>query len=591
MHVRLSVLLVLLLHVAGIGLFIRGFLFIKRELTVRNTEHCGPLVSRPIRRLLLIVIDGLRYDFAERYLTGLLHYSNSSVFFETYSDPPTVTLQRLKSIATGSLPVFIEIGNNFDFSHETQEDSLISHFSAIGNVSVIGDETWVALFGPLLSKVFTAPSFDVHDIHGVDNVVFERFPSEMAANDSRLIIGHFLGVDHAGHVFGFTSREVIRKVRQIDEFLIEKVVRKLLDDDLLVVLSDHGMTDSGSHGGASPSETSSFLFAYSRSLAMNQTGKWRNQIDICPTIALLFGFPIPLGNLGSVIPDFFPDHFEAARACNERQFSLLLREEEITASPDEILSVFRQKWATFNLPFMFGGVGLMALSMLLLPQPDSFLAIFHGLSLFSDSFIFGENLAVQFLVGVRLQSPLARILGLFGKCREDTHRRICQPHLHIKSFVNRGFVRIIGDSFVIPLALYVICLIRCDRSAETIHFLSLHGFFALGHQFTFADLNIEAGFAFGSFHRFLSPFGVFLNTFMADFLGNAFVGDTRKLQTYRTLDLVCISAFAIYGRRHLMVWQAIAPRFLFQCALTLITDIFSLARLIARPKKRGTKAS
>jgi hypothetical protein len=570
--------LVLSLHIAGIGLFMKGFLFVKRELNERNVHKCGPLTANSIRRLLFIVIDALRHDFASRYLQRLIRYSNESVFFEAYSDPPTATLQRLKSIVTGTLPIFIEIGNNFDFSHETQSESLIGHFSDRGNVTVIGDETWVALFGPLCSRQFTAPSFDVYDLHGVDSIVFRQFPLEMEANLSNLIIGHFLGVDHAGHVFGFVSEQVIAKIAEIEGFLIDQILPKMAKDDLLIVLSDHGMTDGGSHGGASPAETSAFLFAYSPSLRMNQNTVHINQIDLCPTVSLLFGFQIPFGNLGSVIPDFFPAHLKEAVDCNNRQFMELLKAHSMPLNSTDILGLFRKKWATFNLPMMFSGLLLMGCTLFFLPRPDSPLVIFHSLSLFSDSFIFGENLCVQFLSGLVLQSPIARLLGLFGKCREDTHRRICQPYLHIPSFVNRGVIRLIGDSFLFPFLLYCLCLVRSDRSADAIHFLSLLGFFSLGHQFTFSDLNLEAGFAFGNYDRVLSPIGVFLNTFVADFFANGFTKEIRKLQSYRTLDLICISGFAIWGRYHLMVWQAIAPRFLFQCVLVLLTDVFAFLK-------------
>jgi hypothetical protein len=359
---------------------------------------------------------------------------------------------------------------------------------------------------------------------------------------------------------------------------VNDVLPKVRSDDLLLVLSDHGMTDSGSHGGASESETSSFLYGFSPAISLHQTRSKIDQIDICPTVSLLFGFPIPLGNVGTAIPDFFPDHLEQAKAENEHQFSLLLADENMIAEPHELLSVFRKKWATFNLPLMIFGLFLIGVSLLFLPLPRSLLVIAHSLSLFSDSIIFGENLVVQFFLGIMIRSIPARLLGLFGKCREDTHRRICQPHLHIKSFFNYGPIKLIGDSFIGPLVLYCFVLSQCDLSAEVMHFLSLHAFFALGHQFTFSDIAIEAGFAFGKFHPVVSPICVFVNTFLGDFLANALVKDLEQFQEYRTMDLFCITAFAIYGRRHLMVWQVIAPRFLFQCVLTLITDVFVIVR-------------
>jgi hypothetical protein len=569
---------VLLLHLAGIALFIHGFLFVTRELDITNTEYCDPLVMKPIRRLLLIVIDGLRHDYASQYLQRVTGYSPQSVFYETYSDPPTVTLQRLKSICTGTLPVFVEIRNNFDFSHRLESDSFVTHFSKAGNVTVIGDDTWVALFGARLSRQFTAPSFDVHDLHGVDNAVFRAFPSEMENQISSLVIGHFLGVDHAAHVFGFKSDEVRSKIAQIEDFLIDRVLPKLNNDDLLIVMSDHGMTDGGAHGGASDAETSSFLFGYSPALQMRQTKSRIDQIDVCPTISLLFGFPIPAGNLGTAIPDFFPDHQTQAKEENERQFSLFLNSIGANVTFSEIAAVFRRQWAEFNFVTMFLGLALLVAPIILLPQRFAPLSIIHSISLLSDSFIFGENLIVQFCCGVLVQSPVLRVLGMFGRCREDTHRRICQPQLRIKSVFNKGIVKLIGDSFIVPLAVYCGGVWRYRGDAEVVHFLSLHGFFATGHQFTFSNLNVDAGFAFGRFHPVWSAVGVFVNTFLADFVATGLVREIEELQMYRTWDLIGIAIFAVHGRRHLMVAQVIVPRFLFQSALTLLVDTVALFR-------------
>ena len=569
---------VLLLHAVGIGIFIRGFLFIKVGLYPKSEHRCNPQGS--VRRLLFVVIDALRFDYAKEHMARMLSYSNCSVFYESYADPPTVTLQRLKSIVTGQLPVFIEIGNNFDSAHHVYAESFIDHFYDLGNVSLMGDNTWVSLFGPRMTRVFTAPSFDVHDIHGVDKTIYGNFKREMMESDSSLIVGHFLGVDHAGHVFGYDSEEVKSKIREIDEWMFRNVLPNMQSDDMLMVLSDHGMTDSGSHGGASNSETSSFLYAYTPSQCMSQTTEKINQIDICPTVSLMFGFPIPLGNTGTAILDFFPEQSmtETAKAESEMQLSRLLALEGLGNSTHNAVERIRKKWHCFNVPCMILGLILMSVPLLFLPVPTSVLALLHSVSLFSDSFIFGENLVVQFFLGLSSQSPLCRVLGLFGRCREDTHKRICQPVLRMPSHyrLNQGVLKLVGDRYLLPLLLYIITLLLSDRTGETIHFLSLHGFFSLGHQFTFSDLHIEAGFAFGNYHPIVSPACIIFNTFLPDLIAHLFVTNIRSLQTYRTLDLVCISAFALYGRHHLMVWQVIAPRFLYQCALTLITDILSL---------------
>lgn len=567
---------ILFVQALGIAIFMRGFLFIRVGQYPMNEHRSKPLA--PVRRLLLVVIDALRYDYAKEHMSRMLNYSKCSVFYESYADPPTVTLQRLKSLVTGQLPVFIEIGKNFDSAHHVYSESFIDHFSELGNISLMGDDTWVSLFGAKMTRRFTAPSFDVHDIHGVDKTVFGNFKREMISSDSSLIIGHFLGVDHAGHVFGYDSEEVKSKIRDIDEWLFASVFPNMKSSDILMVLSDHGMTDSGSHGGASTSETSSFLYSFSSGQCLTQTVQRINQVDVCPTVSLLFGFPIPLGNVGKAITDFFPGTATLAEVESQKQLTNLLSIEGLDTNTSDVIGLIRKKWHCFSVPSMIIGLVLMSLPLICLPRPTSILALIHSLSLFSDSFIFGENLVVQFLLGLSSQSLLCRILGLFGHCREDTHRRICPPTLRMPTNyrLNQGILKLVGDVYLFPLFLYIAVLLLSDRSSETIHFLSLHGFFSLGHQFTFSDLHIEAGFAFGRYHPLLSPLCIVINTFLPDFIAHLFVTDIATLQTYRTLDLICIAGFALYGRRHLMVWQVIAPRFLYQCVLTLITDIFSL---------------
>lgn len=43
------------------------------------------------------------------------------------------------------------------------------------------------------------------------------------------------------------------------------VIKRLKNDTLLVVMGDHGMTDTGDHGGESQKETDAALFLYSSS--------------------------------------------------------------------------------------------------------------------------------------------------------------------------------------------------------------------------------------------------------------------------------------------------------------------------------------
>lgn len=99
------------------------------------------------------------------------------------------------------------------------------------------------------------------------------------------------------------------------------------DDTLLIVIGDHGMTETGDHGGDSKPELESALFLYSKksifiediyikSRVKDQSFRIVEQINLTPTLALLLGIPIPFSNLGIVIDDVFEklDRFNPIKA-------------------------------------------------------------------------------------------------------------------------------------------------------------------------------------------------------------------------------------------------------------------------------------
>lgn len=114
---------------------------------------------------------------------------------------------------------------------------------------------------------------------------------------------HYLGLDHIGHIAGPSSPLVGPKLLEMDH-IIKDIYSAMLKWDqqkeapsLLVLCGDHGMSDAGSHGGASSAETStplvfmSPLFEHGRGERFSR--KQVQQIDMVPTLSLLLGLPIP----------------------------------------------------------------------------------------------------------------------------------------------------------------------------------------------------------------------------------------------------------------------------------------------------------
>ncbi|KAK0898204.1 mannose-ethanolamine phosphotransferase gpi13 [Friedmanniomyces endolithicus] len=349
-------LLLFVFHALGIYLFCGGFLLSRLVLQDRSQCHLPPIEvqhdytvgsiesgcwhPKSFDKAVVILVDALRYDFTVPFQPRPgddqpRHFHNAlPVLYETsvdkpnnaflrpfIADPPTTTLQRLKGLTTGTLPTFIDAGSNFAGT-AIDEDNLVEQLYKAGKKVVhIGDDTWHSLFPGYFEPNLTKPfdSFNVWDLHTVDNGVNEHlFPLLEDNMQGRwdVIIGHYLGVDHAGHRYGPNHPAMHEKLKQMDDIL-RRMIDKLDDSTLLVVMGDHGMDVKGDHGGESDDEVEAALWMYSKrpvfgsrdadSVRPPLTAKERavGQIDLVPTLAFLLGLPVPFNNLGQPIAEAF----------------------------------------------------------------------------------------------------------------------------------------------------------------------------------------------------------------------------------------------------------------------------------------------
>ncbi|KAG7290909.1 hypothetical protein NEMBOFW57_000914 [Staphylotrichum longicolle] len=373
----------LVVHAVGIAYFTSGFLLTRLVLEEKSACDVPPTGAgsgadllpawegkgsveggcwhpRTFERAVVVVVDALRYDFAVPVGDGEAFHDAFPFLWETavrqpdkaflrpfIADPPTSTLQRLKGLTTGTLPTFVDVGSSFSGT-AIDEDNLLMQLRDAGKRIVhLGDDTWEALFPGYfegnLSRAYD--SFNVWDLHTVDNGVIEHiFPLMGRTSEWDLVIGHCLGVDHAGHRYGPNHPEMTKKLRQMDGF-IRDLAATIDDQTVLIVVGDHGMDSKGDHGGESDDEVEAALWMYSPKGIFGRTkprpppatAKIRpvNQIDLVPTFALLMG-----------IPDW------------AAIFSAFAAYQEAT------LQKCKSLWARFDLKFMV--IGIMALGVIAL---------------------------------------------------------------------------------------------------------------------------------------------------------------------------------------------------------------------------------
>ncbi|KAL2902722.1 GPI ethanolamine phosphate transferase 3 [Bienertia sinuspersici] len=311
-------------------------------------------------------------------------------------------------LTTGGLPTFIDVGNSFG-APAIVEDNFIQQLVENGKrVVMMGDDTWLQLFPHHFEKSFPYPSFNVKDLDTVDNGCIEHLIPSLREGNWDVLIAHFLGVDHTGHIFGVNTMPMIHKleqynsivecsVRNLEDFIAsikskpaatalassegaldrapERLMKKLgnkegietgyfliltqplartpkkvgqagsgecekpevvgaltnlsgpgglHENTFMVVMGDHGQTLNGDHGGGSPEEVETSIFAMSFNnvtsslppeldsvtCGLNADAKELcistiEQLDFAATMSAMLGVPFPFGSIGRVNPQLY----------------------------------------------------------------------------------------------------------------------------------------------------------------------------------------------------------------------------------------------------------------------------------------------
>ena len=306
----LHTLALILFSTIGLSLFFLGYFPLStsnpKQLSSANTTPPTPPLYD---KLVLVIIDALRYDFVlspsspMSFVREMLD-NGSARCFTAQAHAPTVTLPRIKALTTGTVPAFFDMVTQLG-SPALRQDSLVSQLVvASWRIVFYGDDTWIKLFPDSFLRQEGTVSFFVTDFTEVDNNVTRHLPRELASRDWDVMILHYLGLDHIGHTYGTRSELIIHKLREMDEILSRIFVELRRERSLLLALGDHGMSVTGSHGGATREETMVPLLFMSSSFGSNKlvSPDVIFQIDMASTLAVLLGVRTPVESKGVVIP-------------------------------------------------------------------------------------------------------------------------------------------------------------------------------------------------------------------------------------------------------------------------------------------------
>ena len=269
-------------------------------LSVASAQSLGPL---SVQHVAVIGIDGLSVDGVRSpqapHLQALMS-GGAAWTLEARGVMPTLSSPNWESVITGSAPEQHGITSNGYFRHKIEfqpscldaEGKFQTIFEVLrqqrpsSRISVIHD--WDG-FADLLEK--TVPDVLQHE-RGPEKTT-EAALKEWNEHKPTLLFVHLDNVDHAGHSYGWESKEYYEAVAEADRLTGRMMDAFLAGGDTMVLItSDHG-GKGRNHGKNSLVEIQIPWIVAGAEVAPGKLSAPVNTYDTAATIAWVFGLQTP----------------------------------------------------------------------------------------------------------------------------------------------------------------------------------------------------------------------------------------------------------------------------------------------------------
>ena len=273
--------------------------------TAPNVEIAAPPLTD---RVVLVVIDGLRYDTAleSDLMPRLQAVARTGAAGLSMASLVTMTGLGVRTLGTSSSPALADILLETKLPPVAFDNVFASLRRRGGHIAWLGNSAWRELFGAWIdldAKIDAELEMmsRVNNIWAADRVIVRRALRLMERPDWQLFVVHLGGLDNASHRFTPFGEEFRAKARSVDDDLA-RLVAAAPPRTTFVITSDHGTSDRGHHGSGeaitrrTPLVLAGAAIVPGRRLDAQQT-------DVAPTIAALLGLPIPAPAEGEVLVD------------------------------------------------------------------------------------------------------------------------------------------------------------------------------------------------------------------------------------------------------------------------------------------------
>lgn len=270
--------------------------------------------TTPVRRVVLVVLDGLRPDAIPRFqlpnLTALAAASAYSLLGRTVQ--PSVTACAMASLLTGAAPARHGLqSERFHLPKPTGTlHPLPRHLASHGLPTSAFLASMPLLFGSIARRIAAHAGVGQAKFSGrgaLDILAAAR----PALRDQRrgLILLHWPDADRAGHAEGWMSESYGKAAWEMDAALGALVRAVGLDDPetLFVALADHGGGGAvrTHHNSAHPLDTTIPIFLAGGGVRRGELAAGATLLDVPATICWALGLPRPDSFAGRVLESAF----------------------------------------------------------------------------------------------------------------------------------------------------------------------------------------------------------------------------------------------------------------------------------------------
>jgi hypothetical protein len=262
----------------------------------------GEPVGQPItRQVVIVLLDALREDTAldpniMPFLESLRLQGASATML---SRPPSFSAPGWATLLTGAWPDIndsqvLNPPDKINVWTFTQDD-IFAAVNRVGLNTAVSGYSWFEqmLANSGLDAGFYTPGEDA----AADREVVDAALPWLGA-DYQLVLIHIDQIDYAGHHQGGPrSPNWAAAASRADGLLNEIASRLDLQQDTLIVLSDHGQIDPGGHGGTEKVTTTEPFVAVGAGIIPGRYTQI-HMVDVAPTVAVLLGTNLPASGQG-----------------------------------------------------------------------------------------------------------------------------------------------------------------------------------------------------------------------------------------------------------------------------------------------------